>query len=284
MHKDLDKTQLSIFIPDSFLSETKDLKLKTSKIGLIGRAAAVFNVDKIVIYKDNNDDNKGESSKKEAEFISTILSYMDTPQYLRKKAFPIQKELMHIGIVPPLRTPHHPTEHGELGDYRKGFTVKRTKKGTYVDIGIDELALCKEQLSVNKIFSFKIIKIAKEVIVEPDSPTGVYWGYETVATNKNIKKSLNLINPDLVISTSKNAPDISNISDDIENAIHSIKSDSKQLAILFGGPYSSISDDIESPNWNLIKVNTIPNQGTKTVRTEEAVFATLSIFNMIFLS
>lgn len=281
MHKNLDKTQVSIFIPDSFLSETKDLKLKTSKIGLIGRAAAVFNIDKVVIYKDNKDDNRLESSKKETEFISTILRYMDTPQYLRKKAFPIQKELMHVGIVPPLRTPHHPTEHAGLGDYRKGFTVKRNKKGTYVDIGIDKLALCKEQLSVNKIFSFKVTKIAKEIIVEPDSPIGVYWGYETVATNKNLKKSLNSINPDLLISTSKNGSDITDMLDTIEDAIHSIKSDSKQLAILFGGPYSGISDDIESPNWDIISVNTIPNQGTQTVRTEEAVFATLSIFNMI---
>lgn len=30
-----------------------------------------------------------------------------------------------------------------------------------------------------------------------------------------------------------------------------------------------------------MKINTIPNQGTETVRTEEAVLATLSIFNML---
>jgi hypothetical protein len=30
-----------------------------------------------------------------------------------------------------------------------------------------------------------------------------------------------------------------------------------------------------------LEVNTIPNQGTKTVRTEEAVLATLSVFNIL---
>ena len=49
-----------------------------------------------------------------------------------------------------------------MGEYRKGFTVKRNKKGTYVDIGIDQLAFCKEQLTVRKIFSFRIEKLSKK--------------------------------------------------------------------------------------------------------------------------
>mgnify|MGYP006335558933 CR=1 FL=1 len=53
------------------------------------------------------------------------------------------------------------------------------------------------------------------------------------------------------------------------------------IAILFGGPYSSIQEDVSGGNWDLLKVNTIPNQGTETVRTEEAVVATLSLFNFI---
>ena len=45
--------------------------------------------------------------------------------------------------------------------------------------------------------------------------------------------------------------------------------------------YSSIEENVESSNWDVVKVNTIPNQGTETVRTEEAVSATLSIFNLM---
>ena len=55
---------------------------------------------------------------------------------------------------------------------------------------------------------------------------------------------------------------------------------SRSIAIVFGGPYSSIGENLES-SWDLVKVNTIPNQGTATVRTEEAVISTLAIFNIL---
>ena len=48
----MQNNKVSVFIPNSFLAETKDLKLKTSKVGLIGRALALFEVDEVVIYKD----------------------------------------------------------------------------------------------------------------------------------------------------------------------------------------------------------------------------------------
>jgi len=162
------KDELSIFIPNSFLSESKDLKIRTYKVGILGRALAIFQADNVVIY--NDDHVKNEDGAHDGDFIAEILNYMNTPQYLRKKAFPIRPELKHVGILPPLRTPHHPVNNQpDVGDYRQGFTVKRNKKGTYVDIGMDKLAFCKEQLTVKKIFDFKITKIAKkEVIVTPD--------------------------------------------------------------------------------------------------------------------
>ncbi|MBO6110565.1 MAG: RNA-binding protein, partial [Methanobrevibacter sp.] len=44
------KDELSIFIPNSFLSESKDLKVRTYKVGILGRALAVFQADNVVIY------------------------------------------------------------------------------------------------------------------------------------------------------------------------------------------------------------------------------------------
>lgn len=191
------KIQLTVFLPDSFLSETKDLKLKTSKVGIIGRALAVFSVDQVVIYKDTSknqfDTYDGQDRNVlDGNFISKILKYMDTPQYLRKSVYPIQSDLKHVGILPPLRTPNHPVDEAELGDYRQGFTVKRNKKGTFVDIGMKELAFCKEQLTVNKVFSFKVTKIAKEVIVIPDEPDDIYWGYKTSYNQETLKNSLKI--------------------------------------------------------------------------------------------
>ncbi len=271
------KDELSIFIPNSFLSESKDLKIRTYKVGILGRALAIFQADNVVIY--NDDHVKNEDGAHDGDFIAEILSYMNTPQYLRKKAFPIMPELKHVGILPPLRTPHHPVNNQpDVGDYRQGFTVKRNKKGTYVDIGMDKLAFCKEQLTVKKIFDFKITKIAKkEVIVTPDKPDDVYWGYNVISSNKSLKNSLKLIKPDLVVETTRYGDYIDSIFDELKHKVDECKS----IAILFGGPYSSIEDDVSNVNWDLFKVNTIPNQGTETVRTEEAVVATLSLFNFM---
>ena len=269
------KDELSIFIPNSFLSESKDLKIRTYKVGILGRALAIFQADNVVIY---NDDNvKNEEGEMDGEFIAEILSYMNTPQYLRKQAFPIRPELKHVGILPPLRTPHHPVNsQPDVGDYRQGFTVKRNKKGTYVDIGMDKLAFCKEQLSVKRIFDFKITKIAKkEVIVTPDKPDDVYWGYNVISSTKSLKNSLKLIKPNLVVETTRYGDYINSIFDELKPKLD----ESKSIAILFGGPYSSIQEDVSNPNWDLFKINTLPGQGTETVRSEEAVVATLSLFN-----
>ena len=269
------KDELSIFIPNSFLSESKDLKICTYKVGILGRALAIFQADNVVIY--NDDHVKNEDGEMDGEFIAEILNYMNTPQYLRKQAFPIRPELKHVGILPPLRTPHHPVNsQPDVGDYRQGFTVKRNKKGTYVDIGMDKLAFCKEQLSVKRIFDFKITKIAKkEVIVTPDKPDDVYWGYNVISSTKSLKNSLKLIKPNLVVETTRYGDYINSIFDELKPKLD----ESKSIAILFGGPYSSIQEDVSNPNWDLFKINTLPGQGTETVRSEEAVVATLSLFN-----
>ena len=243
------KDELSIFIPNSFLSESKDLKIRTYKVGIIARALAIFKADNVVIYNDNHDKNK--DGKEDGAFIAEVLNYMNTPQYLRKQAIPIKSELRHVGILPPLRTPHHPVNNQpDVGDYRQGFTVKRNKKGTFVDIGMDELAFCKEQLTVKKIFD---------------------------SSNKSLKNSLKLIKPDLVVETTRYGDYIDSIFDELKHKVDECKS----IAILFGGPYSSIAEDVSNPNWDLYKVNTLPGQGTETVRTEEAVVATLSLFNFM---
>ncbi|MBM4240137.1 MAG: RNA-binding protein [Euryarchaeota archaeon] len=262
--------QLSIFIPDSLTVETKDLRLKTYKVGIIGRSAAIFKADRIVIYNDNTD-------PEEAKFISNILTYMNTPQYLRKKVFPIKKELKHVGILPPLRTPHHPTEIPKEGDFRQGLTLKRTKKGTVVDVGAEKLALCKEKLTVNQIVSFKIKKLAKEIIIEPDTPD-VYWGYETLSTCNDLYESIMEVKPSLVIGTSRYAVTITSILDEVKSKTKN----AKHLAILFGSPYSGLHEILGDKKEIMdLELNTVPSQGTETVRTEEAVLATLSVFNVL---
>ena len=267
--------KLSIFVPNSFLAESKDSKIRTYKVGLIGRYAALFRANNIVIYNDNSDGG----SRDDALYMKTILEYMDTPQYLRKQVFPITPELKNVGILPPLRTPHHPaSDELNRGDFRKGLTKKRVRKGTMVDIGVDQLALCKEKLSVNKVLSFRIEKLGKEILIEPDEPDSVYWGYEVIASDRNLYDSITMMKqkPDLVIGTSKYAPNINSILDEVQTSIQQ----ASHVAILFGGPYSGINSLINERKLDF-EINTVPCQGTETVRTEEAVISTLSILNIL---
>ena len=267
--------KLSIFVPNSFLAESKDSKIRTYKVGLIGRYAALFRANNIVIYNDNSDGG----SRDDALYMKTILEYMDTPQYLRKQVFPITPELKNVGILPPLRTPHHPSSDDlHVGDYRKGLTKKRVRKGTMVDIGVDQLALCKEKLSVNKVLSFRIEKLGKEILIEPDEPDSVYWGYEVIASDRNLYDSITMMKqkPDLVIGTSKYAPNINSILNEVQTSIKQ----ASHVAILFGGPYSGINSLINERKLDF-EINTVPCQGTETVRTEEAVISTLSILNIL---
>ena len=57
------KDELSIFIPNSFLSESKDLKIRTYKVGIIARALAIFQADNVVIYNDNHEKNCKKSAR-----------------------------------------------------------------------------------------------------------------------------------------------------------------------------------------------------------------------------
>lgn len=275
LNKSFIMEKLSIFVPNSFLAESKDSKIRTYKVGLIGRYAALFRAKNIVIYNDNSDGG----SRDDALYMKTILEYMDTPQYLRKQVFPITPELKNVGILPPLRTPHHPSsDELNVGDFRQGLTKKRVRKGTMVDIGVDQLALCKEKLSVNKVLSFRIEKLGKEILIEPDEPESVYWGYETITSDRNLYDSITMMKqkPDLVIGTSKYAPNISSILDEVQTSIQQ----ANHVAILFGGPYSGINSLI-SENKLDFEINTVPSQGTETVRTEEALISTLSILNIL---
>ena len=88
---------------------------------------------------------------------------------------------------------------------------------------------------------------------------------------------MNKQNPDFVVITTRYADTINSIFDELRYKVNNVNN----IAIVFGGPYSSVEGNYSDPKWESIEVNTIPNQGTKTVRTEEAVVATLSLFNLL---
>ena len=47
------------------------------------------------------------------------------------------------------------------------------------------------------------LKFGKEILIEPDKPENVYWGYETITSDSNLSESITMMKqkPDLVIGT-----------------------------------------------------------------------------------
>ena len=278
-----DKRRISIAIPASLVSDVPHLREKTFKIGLVGRAAAIFRVDEIIVFPDVLDSDQS----KEASLIATVLSYMETPQYLRKRLFKIRPELRYVGILPPLRTPHHPLMNKlkdlTLGEHREGVVVGLVKKGSFVDIGVEQPVLISEKrIPVNTRVSTKIIDLGKPpraVVVSRDE-IREYWGYQVVVSNTTFGQLAKSRSFDLTVATSKHGVAFMEV---IEELVKRWK-ESRRVLVAFGAPTRGLYEIVAQEDLKLgevtdFVVNTIPGQGTDTVRTEEAVYASLAVLN-----
>ncbi len=279
----MQEKKTSIAIPASVVSDTPHLREKTSKIGLIGRAAAIFRINEIIVYPD---DMKVDQTR-EMSLIALLLSYMETPQYLRKELFKLQPELQFAGILPPLRTPHHPLNKKirslKIGDYREGVTLAKANEGTRVDIGVEQHALIlNKHLPVGKRVTVKIVRIGKQVEVELASrdEASEYWGYIVSMERRSLKEIADRKRFDLIIATSKNGALINDVADKLTENWKVAKT----ILLAFGAPTRGLYEIAESDGFSLddvadFVVNTVPRQGTVTVRTEEALIASLSVLN-----
>jgi len=280
------RKRLVIAIPASVISDTPHLREKTSKVGLIGRAAAVFRVDEIVVYPDNPKEEQNE----DLDLIATLLSYIETPQYLRKRLFRIEPQLQYAGVLPPLRTPHHPlsgkTNAFKVGDYREGVVLSKDKEGLLVDVGFEQPALLREtEHPIGERLTLQVVKTGgrAEVQVANRSELPDYWGYTVRVEHCSLKCAVNNVKADLALGTSRKG-------NPFENVAHKVGSRwrvAQSILLAFGSPARGLYEIAADEGLDLdalldFVVNMFPGQGTETVRTEEAVFATLAILNIQF--
>ena len=83
------KLRIFVAIPDSSLSDEKNLREKTIKIGRFARVFSIFGVNKVIIYKDPTTKNMNSDKL----LMKLILDFLNTPQYLRKSIYPLNHEL-----------------------------------------------------------------------------------------------------------------------------------------------------------------------------------------------
>jgi predicted SPOUT superfamily RNA methylase MTH1 len=246
---------LTIAIPSSALINETDPKIKTFKVGLIARACAIFRVEKILVYRD--------PLLNETEFIKEVLEYAETPQYLRKY-IPIKRSLRYVGVLPPLKIPSHKPKVLKVGEIREGFVVKVAPDGTrWVDVGLNALASLRSDVKRGVRVTVRVCS-KKPLVVEEVKPKG-YWGYKVDVVE--LKDVLSLEN---VVVTSKRGrvPELKDLRRD-------------DMTLVFGNPKEGVFEiakrlglNVETECWN-----TIPMQGVKTVRLEEAIYSTLSLIN-----
>jgi len=283
----MNKKKLAIAIPASVIFDTPHLREKTSKIGLIGRAASVFRVDEIIVYPDNAGKGK---QRNEADLIALLLVYLETPQYLRKRLFTLDSRLQYAGVLPPLRTPHHPLNRKarnlKVGEYREGVTISRTKEGVLVDIGVESPALMREtQWALGKRLTLQVVKAAEHVEVQAVSRDEIpyYWGYTVTVEPHSFGRLVENGKFDLTIATSKIGAKFS----DVAGKMAEKWKKANCVLVAFGAPARGLHEIVgaEGANLNNIAdfvVNMIPEQGTETVRTEEALLASLAVLNVQF--
>ena len=278
--------RLSIAIPASVVSDTPHLREKTSKIGLIGRAVAIFRVNEIIVYPDL----PGPGQQQDMSLVTTLLVYMETPQYLRKALFKLSPELQYAGILPPLRTPHHPLNRRgkdlKVGEFREGVILSKAERGCFIDIGIEQPVLVKNpEFPIGKRVTVKVARVGKhiEVKIADRYETSEYWGYKVTLEKHSLGEIIKSRNSSLTLATSKYGKPLAQVAGQIGESWG--KTD--DVLVAFGAPSMGLNEIVKREGLRLddlfdFVINTIPSQGTKTVRTEEAIIASLATFNLFF--
>lgn len=293
---------ISIAIPSSIIDNAQSKELRAYLVGQIARTCSIFRIDEIIIYHDSL--HKG-TVKDKLNFCLTNLQYLETPQYLRKTLFSHCEDLALAGLMNPLDISHH-LRTTEFCKYREGLVLNRPVKGegSWLDIGLKKYCLIENKLPLKTRVTVKLDKGSKEIhekselgkdngnvskhytgkvttSLEPKSK-GLYWGYIVRLAHKFediFNDSIyNKEKYDLVIGTSDKG-------EDFETA--NIKKDYKHCLIVFGGiqglegvvenDEGSTLKSSDVPNLFDMYLNTCPEQGSRTIRTEEALMITLSV-------
>ncbi|XVF63179.1 hypothetical protein PTKIN_Ptkin09bG0067500 [Pterospermum kingtungense] len=292
---------VSIAIAGSIIDNAQSLELATRLAGQIARAATIFRVDEVVVFDNkSNSGNNGafttqnhsNENERGAAFLVRILQYLETPQYLRKVLFPKHNSLRYVGMLPPLDAPHHLRKH-EWSLYREGVTLKEratSSGGTMVDVGLDKNVVVGQLLEPgirvtvamgdNHNFDSDLPRQVASSS-KPREKAGKYWGYK-VRYASNIS-SIFADCPykggyDHLIGTSEHGL--------IVNSSQLTLPGFRHLLIAFGGLSGlekSVEEDHKLKGKNVrdifdMYLNTCPHQGSRTIRTEEALFISLQYF------
>lgn len=303
---------VSIALPTSLLANSKrKLDLRTHLAGSISRALAVFSIDEIVLY-DDGDDHEPDTNKTSSyhsnsqpgpnntkltafsnpsHFLRYILTYQETPPFMRNRLFPMHENLSQAGLLPSLDIPSH-LKSDEWCPYREGVTVRTAREGTYVDCGVPggDYLVRDVQIAPKARVTVRMGMDSEELDVEVVSPSipreegGYYWGY-TIREAGSLSAVFTECSfdggYDLSVGTSERGEAVGGV-------VERLLDEERQwmhMIIVFGGVKGleeAAAADEELKRMGISKgnvselfdfwVNLVPGQGSRTIRTEEAVW------------
>jgi predicted SPOUT superfamily RNA methylase MTH1 len=268
--------RLKIAIPSSLTVETADPKLRAYKIGQIARAAAVFRVDEIAVYTDRRHPDTRE--------IVALLRYAEAPQYLRKHLFGRSGLLQYAGVLPPLRMPHHVVSPSpEEGQYREGVVIRHngmtdvgSEVSAWVDVGATSPLPVDRNVPAGRRITVRIYSRDGEFRCTPEQ-SPCYWGYTTTAypSLARLCATQDFVLVASVAGTGVSCATLGELGRRL----------SGDVLVVFGSPESGVGSILSDENRSISDIadavlNLVPNQGSATVRTEEAVFAALALINV----
>lgn len=214
---------------------------------------------------------------------------METPQYLRKYLFKRRKELEFAGILPPLRTPNHPIENRasmlKIGDVRECIVLSKSGNEFMVDVGVDRLLKAFGRApSIGGRAIIRITEVTPELkgVFIRDSEVEAYWGFHVHVSERRLGEIAFDEKFDLTIATSRLGINIRKVEKELASKLNEARS----VFIAFGSPKKGLKEFLSEEGLTLDEVfhytlNMVPEQGCESVRTEEAIYSTLAILNLI---
>jgi predicted SPOUT superfamily RNA methylase MTH1 len=191
--------------------------------------------------------------------------------------------LEYAGILHPIKAPHHKAPEDikkvKAGDVRVGVVVKM-KGQLFVEVGLGSLVPFvgqgREGKKVNVKFTAPYPNLKATIAAERDIFD--YWGYE-VKEAPSLSKLLTSVEKTEVLITSRKGSYFKNIEARLAERAKNVQN----ILVVFGAPRYGIHDILAKEGASIepyeFVVNMFPNQGTGTVRLEEAVLGSLAILN-----
>lgn len=304
------KYTVSVAVPGSIIANAQTPDLQTKLAGQIARALAVFCVDEVVVFDDgqtpptSSDRSQYTGFSDPNFFLTHILSYLECPPHLRRALFPMHPDLRLAGSLPSLDMPHH-LKKEQWCRYREGITIQTqsdtSSERTQVNTGLDSEIFVHGNIPADHRVTVDFGEIGEsqwrsgqaldaEAVTpsEPRERMGYFWGY-SVRFAPTLSAVLTECpfdgGYDLTFGTSERGVPVLDLTSTTVPEDKALPPFTHMLIALGGvaGLEMAVRADkelleagVERPDtlfdyW----VNLVPGQGSRTIRTEEAVWLAL---------